>query len=63
MTKIQLLTKFAGTLILMLFNIYLMRVKGIDLVQLFSFLMLYFMWFDGWNVYTERSRRKMDNGA
>jgi putative Mn2+ efflux pump MntP len=63
MTKIQLLTKFAGTLILFFLQQYLNKVNGWEWDVFFSFMLLHFMWFNGWDVYTERSRRKMGNGA
>lgn len=63
MTKIQLLTKFAGTLILFFIQQHLNRVNGWEWDIFFCFMLLHFMWFNGWDVYTERSRRKMDNGA
>ena len=63
MTKIQLSIKFMGTLILFFIQQYLNKVNGWEWVVFFSFMVLHFMWFNGWDVYTERSRKKMGNGA
>ena len=61
MTKIQLLTKFMGTLILFFTQQYLNKVNGWEWDIFLSFMILHFIWFHGWNVYTERSRRKVDD--
>ena len=63
MTKIQILTKFTGTLILFYIQQHLNEVNGWEWDVFFCFMLLHFMWFNGWDVYTERSRKKMDNGA
>ena len=59
MTKIQLLTKFAGTLILFFIQRHLIIINGLEVLPFLSFMVLHFMWFNGWDVYTERSRRKV----
>lgn len=59
MTKRQKLIKLLGIIFLFLLHNYIMRVKGVDTLQSVFFFILYFIWFDVWNVYTERKREEV----